>query len=97
MCDWENNFNHCIHLQEIAEGIFTDDQKQSAYKGRGGTNDDRCHPLQPDSWEYLLKNHLSTNYDSLGTEGLDSESDKTNANLAQYGTGCNNQDGGTGT
>jgi hypothetical protein len=76
MCDWENNFNHFVNLQEILEGFYTDDQKQSAYKGRGGTNDDCCHPLQPDLWEYLLKNHLSTNDDSLGTEGIDSESDK---------------------
>jgi hypothetical protein len=47
-------------------------KKQSAYKGRGGTNDNRCHPLQADSWESLLKNHLSTNNDSLGTERIDS-------------------------
>jgi hypothetical protein len=60
------------------------------------TNDDSCHPLQADLWEYLLKNHLSTNDDSLGTEGIDSESDKADANLAQYGT-SNNKDGGTGT
>jgi hypothetical protein len=86
MCDWQNSSNHFVNLQEIAEGIYTDDQKQSAYKGRGCTNDDRCHPLQPDLWEYLLKNHLSTNDNSLGTEGIDSESDKANANLALYGT-----------
>jgi hypothetical protein len=48
-------------------------------------------------WEYLLKNHLSTNDDSLGTERIDSESDKANANFAQYGAGSNNEDGGTGT
>jgi hypothetical protein len=48
-------------------------------------------------WECLLKNHLSTNDDSLGTEGIDSESDKANANLAQYGAGSNNEDSGTGT
>jgi hypothetical protein len=46
-------------------------------------------------WEYLLNNHLSTNNDSLGTEGIDSESGKANANLAQYGAGFNNKDGGT--
>jgi hypothetical protein len=97
MCDWENNFNHFVNLHKTPEGFYTDDQKQSAYKGRGGKNDDLCHPLQPDSWEYLLKNYLSTNDDSLGTEGIDSESDKAHANLAQYGTGSNNKDGGTGT
>jgi hypothetical protein len=48
-------------------------------------------------WEHLLKNHLSTNDDSLETEGIDSESDKANANLAQYDAGSNNKDGGTGT
>jgi hypothetical protein len=97
MCDWENNFNHFVNFQEIPEGFYTDDQKQSAYKGKGRTNDDRCHQLQADSWEYLLKNHLSIYDDSLGTEGLDSESDKADANLAQYGAGSNNKDGGTGT
>ncbi len=75
----------------------TDDQKHSAYKGRGGTIDDHCHPLQADSWESLLKNHLSTNDDSLGTERIDSAPDKADANLAQYGAGSNNKDGGTGT
>jgi hypothetical protein len=30
-CDWENNFNHFVNLQEIPEGFYTDDQKQSAY------------------------------------------------------------------
>jgi hypothetical protein len=48
-------------------------------------------------WEYLLKNHLSINNDSLETERIDSEPDKVNANLAQYGAGSNNEDGGTGT
>jgi hypothetical protein len=57
MCDRQNDFNHFANLQEIPEGFNTDDQKQSAYKGRGSANDDRCHPLQPDSWECLLKNH----------------------------------------
>jgi hypothetical protein len=80
MFDWQNNFNHFVNLQKILEGFYTDDQKQSAYKGRGSTNNDHCHPLQIDSWEYLLKNHSSTNDDSLGTEGIDSESDKANAN-----------------
>ncbi len=72
ICDWENNFNHFVNLQEILEGFYTDDQKQSAYKGRGSTNDDRCHPFQADLWESLLKNLLSTNDDSLGTERIDS-------------------------
>ncbi len=97
MCDWENNFNHFVNLQEIPKGFYTDDQKQSAYKGRGGTNDGHCHPLQLDLWEYLLKIHFSTNDDSLGTEGIGSESDKANANLAQYGAGSNNKDVGTET
>jgi hypothetical protein len=97
MCDWENNFHHFVNLQEIPEGFYTYDQKQCTYKGRDGTNDDCCHPLQPDLWDYLLKNHLSTNDDSLGTEGIDSESDKADANLAQYGAGPNNKDGSTGT
>jgi hypothetical protein len=33
MCNLENNFNHFVHLQEIPEGFYTDNQKQSAYKG----------------------------------------------------------------
>jgi hypothetical protein len=48
-------------------------------------------------WEYLLKNYLSTNDDSLETEGIDSAPDKADANLAQNGAGSNNKDGGTGT
>ncbi len=39
MCDWENKFNHFVNFQEILEEFYIDDQKQSAYKGRGGTND----------------------------------------------------------
>ncbi len=50
MCDWENYFHHFVNLQEIMEGFYTDDQKQSAYKRRGGTNDYHCHPFQADSW-----------------------------------------------
>jgi hypothetical protein len=72
ICDWKNNFNRFLNLQEILEGFYTDDQKQSAYKGRGSTNDDRRHPFQADSWESLLKNLLPTNDDSLGTVRLDS-------------------------
>jgi hypothetical protein len=48
-------------------------------------------------WESLLKNQLSTNDDSLGTERIDSSLDKADANLAQYGADSNNKDGGTGT
>jgi hypothetical protein len=59
MCDWKNNFNHFVNLKEILEGLYTNDQKQSAYKGRGGTNSDHCHPFQADLWESLLKNLLS--------------------------------------
>jgi hypothetical protein len=44
-----------------------------------------------------LKNLLSTNDDSLGTEGTDSAQDKADASFAQYGTGFNIKDGGTGT
>jgi hypothetical protein len=72
-------------------------KKQSAYKGRGSTNDDHCHPFQADLWESLLENHLSTNDDSLGTERIDSAPDKADANLAQYCISSNNEDGGTGT
>jgi hypothetical protein len=47
--------------------------------------------------ESLLRNHLSINDDSLGTERIVSAPDKADANLAQYGAGSNNKDGGTGT
>ncbi len=63
-------------IHKIPEGFYTDDQKQSAYKRRGGANDDHCHLLQADLWEYLLKNHLSTNDDSQGTKEIDSAPDK---------------------
>ena len=39
MCEWENNLNHLVNLQEILEGFYTDDQKHSAYKERDSTND----------------------------------------------------------
>ncbi len=93
MCDQKNNFNHFVNLQKILEGFYTDDQKQSAYKGRNSTNDDHCHPFQADSWESFLKNLLSTNHDSW----IDSAQDKADAGLAQYGAGSSNKDGGTGT
>jgi hypothetical protein len=44
-----------------------------------------------------LKNLLSTNDDSLGTERIDSAQDEADANFAQYGAGSDNKDGGTGT
>ncbi len=44
-----------------------------------------------------MKNLLSTNDDSLGTERIDSAQDKADASFAQYGTGSNHKDGGTGT
>jgi hypothetical protein len=97
MCDWENNFNHFLNLRKILEGFYSDDQKQSAYKGRGGGNDYHCHSFQADSWESLLKRFLSTNDDSLGTERMDSAWDEADASFAQHGTGSNNKDGGTGT
>jgi hypothetical protein len=75
MCDWENNFNHFGNLKEILEGFYTDKQKENAYKERGGTNDDHCHPFQADSRESLLKKSLSTNDDSLETERIDSAPD----------------------
>jgi hypothetical protein len=48
-------------------------------------------------WESLLKNLLSTNDVSLGTERIDSAGNKADASLAQHGAGSNNKDGGTGT
>jgi hypothetical protein len=95
MCDWENNFNHFVNLQEILEGFYTDDQKLSPYKGRGGTNDDCCHPFQADLWESLMKILVSTNDDSLGTERIDSAQGGADASLVQPITGSNNEDGGT--
>jgi hypothetical protein len=97
MCDWKNNFNLFANLQEIMEGFYTDDQKQSTYKGRGGTNDYHSHPFQADSWESVLKNLFSTNDDSLGTERIDSAPDEADASFPQYGADSNNKDGGTGT
>jgi hypothetical protein len=44
-----------------------------------------------------LKNILSTNDDSLGTERIDSAQNKADVSLAQYGAASNNKDGGTGS
>ncbi len=35
MCDWENNFNHFVNLQEIMEEFYTDDQKTECIQGKG--------------------------------------------------------------
>jgi hypothetical protein len=86
-----------MNLQEILEEFYSDDPNQSAYKGRGGTNDYHCHPFQADLWESLLKNHLSTNDDSQGAERIDSARDEADASLVQHIAGSSNKVGDTGT
>ncbi len=48
-----------------------------------------CHP------NYINKNQSETNYDSLGTEKIDSTPHEADANLAQHGAGSDSIDGGT--
>ncbi len=47
--------NHFEYLQETSDDILTNDDKQRAYKGRGGI-DERCYPfdLRDETWEALV-------------------------------------------
>ena len=48
--------NHFVYFRETSDDILTNDDKQCAYKGRGGI-DMRCYPfdLRGESWEALVK------------------------------------------
>ena len=48
--------NHFEYLQETSDDILTNDDKQRAYKGRGGI-DEHCYPfdLRDESWGALVK------------------------------------------
>jgi hypothetical protein len=48
--------NHFEYLRETSDDVLTNDDKQRAYKGRGGI-DERCYPfdLCDEPWEALVK------------------------------------------
>jgi hypothetical protein len=48
--------NHFEYLQKTSDDILTNDDKQHAYKGRGGI-DGRCYPfdLCDETWKALVK------------------------------------------
>jgi hypothetical protein len=48
--------NHFEYLWETSDDILTDDDKQRAYKGRGGI-DKHCYPfdLHDETWGALVK------------------------------------------
>jgi hypothetical protein len=52
--------NHFEYLQETSDDFVTNDDKQRAYKGRGGI-DECCYPfdLHDEPWEALVK-HLAS-------------------------------------
>jgi hypothetical protein len=43
-CGWQNAMNHFEYLWETSDDMLTNDDKQRAYKGKGGINI-RCHPF----------------------------------------------------
>ncbi len=70
-CDWTNAMNHIEYLWETSDDILTDDDKQRAYKGRGGI-DMHCYPfgLHDELWEALVKHLVSSSEDSNQASSL---------------------------
>ncbi len=69
-CDWTNAMNHFEYLWKTSEDVLTDDDKQHAYKGRGGI-DMRCHPFDlRELWEDLVKRLVSSSEDSNQASSL---------------------------
>ncbi len=61
MCDWMDAMNHFEYLRELSDDIISDDDKQRAYKGKGGI-DEHCHPFKLyELWESLVKRLASSN------------------------------------
>jgi hypothetical protein len=68
--DWQNAMNHFEYLRETSDDVLTDDDKQRAYKGRGGI-DMRCHPFDlREPWEDLVKRLASSSEDSNQASSL---------------------------
>ncbi len=70
-CDWQNAMNHFEYLQETSDDILTDDDKQRAYKGRGGI-DDHCYlfDLCDETQEALVKRLASSSEGSHQASSL---------------------------
>jgi hypothetical protein len=62
--------NHFEYLRETSDDVLTNDDKQRAYKGRGGI-DMHCHPFDlRELWEALLKRLASSSEDSNQASSL---------------------------
>ena len=62
--------NHFEYLWETSDDVLTGDDKQRAYKGRGGI-DMRCHPFDlRELWEDLVKRLVSSSEDSNQASSL---------------------------
>jgi hypothetical protein len=62
--------NHFEYLWETSDDVLTNDDKQCAYKGRGGI-DLHCHPFDlREPWEDLVKHLASSSEDSNQTSSL---------------------------
>ncbi len=63
--------NHFEYLQVTSDDILIDDDKQRAYKGRGGI-DERCYPfdLRDETWEALVKRLASSSEGSHQASSL---------------------------
>jgi hypothetical protein len=70
-CEWKNAMNHFEFLQETSDDVLTDDDKQRAYKERGGI-DEHCYPfdLRDETWEALVKRLASLSEGSLQASSL---------------------------
>jgi hypothetical protein len=63
--------NHFEYLRETSDDILTNDDKQRAYKGRGGINE-HCYPfdLRDETWEALVKSLASSSEGSNQASSL---------------------------
>ncbi len=63
--------NHFENLWETSDDVLTNDDKQCAYKGRGGINM-HCYPfdLCDEPWEALVKHLASSSEDSNQASSL---------------------------
>ena len=83
-CDWQNAMNHFEYLQETSDDILTNDDKQRAYKGRGGI-DERCYPfgLRDEMWEALVKRLASSSEGSHQASSLLLTKKSTSSKIAK--------------
>ncbi len=70
-CDWQHAMNHFEYLWETSDDILTNDDKQRAYKRRGGI-DERCYPLdlRDEMWGALVKRLASSSEGSHQASSL---------------------------